>query len=217
MTNKQEWLIITEKRAMIYDWLSGLFAQELSDEQFSFYQNGKANEWFHLLCQVGLEKEVEHVSKAIKTWHVQGADPLDLRSDFAALFLLDSRSGAIPYASFYLEETKLMFGKMEERMRYFLSNNHLQISDDFKEPADHVSIYLGLMQQWVSNSIEDNDSDSIATEQSEFLQQALLSWLPEFTERCQNVNIISNFYPAIAELLLAFIQIDLEYLQSQSE
>ena len=46
--------------------------------------------------------------------------------------------------------------------------------------------------------------------QTDFLKQALLSWLPQFEARCQalRTHTISDFYPAAASLLLAFVTLD---------
>ncbi len=215
-----QWVQVAEKRAMIYQWLSGLFAQELTDEQFSFYQTGKADDWFATLAQIGLEREVKQIKVAIAQWLPQGLDPMDLRADFAGLFLLDSKVAAIPYASCYLEESGQTFGEMESRMRHFLANNHLALNADFKEPADHLAVYLALMQQWVLSTAEVSADDNSAelkntiAEQHEFLQQALLTWLPIFVQRCHSVDVMNGFYPAVADLLLAFVEADVNYLQS---
>ncbi len=229
-TDSQAWALSSEKRAserlaserraVVYQWLSGLFAQELSDEQFNFYQAGKADEWLSGLARIGLEREVKQVKVAIAQWLLQGIDPMDLRADFAGLFLLDGKVAAPPYASVYLDKDGQMFGEMESQMRYFLSQNQLQLQADFKEPADHLAVYLALMQQWIINtSLADADGDSVdwqnaASEQHKFLQQALMTWLPMFVKRCHRVNVINGFYPAVADLLLAFVKADGEYLQS---
>ncbi len=104
-------------------------------------------------------------------------------------------------------------------MRYFLANNHLALNADFKEPADHLAVYLALMQQWVLTSADGDSADlqNTATEQHAFLQQALMTWLPRFVKRCHTVNVLSGFYPAVAGLLLAFVSMDCEYLRVQTD
>ncbi len=199
-----------EKRAVVYHWLSGLFAQELSDEQFNFYQAGKADEWLSGLVHIGLEREVKQVKAAIAQWLPQNIDAIDLRADFAGLFLLDGKVAAPPYASVYLEKDGQMFGEMESQMRYFLSQNQLQIQADFKEPADHLSVYLALLSTWTNNCLDNNNLDKTANEQLDFIQQALLSWLPQFVKRCQSIAADSNFYAALSNLLLAFVYADVE-------
>lgn len=44
------------------------------------------------------------------------------------------------------------------------------------------------------------------------VHDALLSWLPEFSARNQTVYPRFDFYPALAALLLAFIEDDTKYL-----
>ncbi len=74
----QQWARVAEKRAMIYHWLSGLFAQELTDEQFRFYQTGKADEWLSGLAHIGLEHEVKQIKAAIAQWRQSGSAALCL-------------------------------------------------------------------------------------------------------------------------------------------
>ncbi len=212
-TSTRDWQLVSEKRAMVYHWLSGLFAQELNDEQFNFYQAGKADEWLSGLAHIGLEREVKQVKAAIAQWLSRKIDAIDLRADFAGLFLLDGKVAAPPYASVYLDKDGQMFGEMESRMRYFLSHNRLELSADFKEPADHLAVYLALLSTWTSNCLDNNNIDKIANEQLHFIQQALLSWLPQFVKQCQSIAADSDFYAALTSLLLAFVYADVEYLQ----
>ncbi len=206
------WPVIFEKRAAIYHWFSGIFAHELSEEQFAAYQQGRADEWLEQFTLIGLEKEVKILKKSIYIWQQKDFNSLDLCADFAQLFLLDSKTAALPYASFYLEKDGRLYGKIESQMRHFLTENRLQIAAEFKEPADHLAVSLAVVSNWIDNSVKKSDLCNTAAEQADFLQQALLSWLPQFTKRCQAIATESDFYAAIAALLTAFIQADKEYL-----
>ncbi len=213
MVAKEIWLPVFTRRATIYHWFSGIFAEELSNEQFTAYQAGDAEEWLQQFTLIDLEKEIQRLKKAIDLWSKKEFVSVDLCADFAQLFLLDSKTAALPYASFYIEEDGQLYGEMESRMRYFLAENRLQITASFKEPADHLAIYLAVISNWTEECVKDGELGNIAREQANFLQQALLGWLPQFVEKCQNVPAKSDFYAAIASLLLGFIFVDLEYLQ----
>lgn len=219
------WRLIFSRRATIYQWFSGLFAEELSKTQFVAYQNGEANEWLAIFEQIDLGDELLRLRKAITEWQTKELEPIDLRADFTELFLLDQQTAAIPYASFYLEEGGQLYGEMEAKMRYFLAENHLQMHADFKEPADHVAVYLALMGAWSENAVNNQQNTaknsqesqqviySVANEQHNFLQQAVLNWLPKFEQKTQRVAVDSDFYAALTTLLLAFIEADANYLQ----
>ncbi len=213
VVSKRIWSLVFSRRAAIYHWFSGIFAEELSERQFSAYRNGEAEDWLQQFTLIDLEKEVQRLKKNIALWPQEGFTFLDLCADFAQLFLLDSKTAALPYASFYTEEGGQLYGEMESRMRCFLAENKLQIERSFKEPADHLAIYLAVISDWTERCVKNNTLGNTAKEQTDFLRQALLVWLPQFVKRCQNVPTKSDFYAAAASLLLGFIFADLEYLQ----
>ncbi len=207
------WPAIFIRRAAIYQWFSAIFARELENEQFYAYQRGDADDWLELFIAIGLDRETKRLKNAICRWQQKELQPLDLRADFAALFLLDNKTAALPYASFYLEEGGQLYGKAEAQMRYFLAQNKLEIETGFNEPADHLAVYLAVVSSWTNSCLAEKKLGNTADEQADFLQQALLNWLPLFVKRCQSVPAASDFYAAAARLLLVFIQADLEYLQ----
>ncbi len=208
-----KWTSIFAKRAAIYNWFSGIFAGELEDEQFYAYQHGEADDWFELFMAMGFEKETKRLKKAISRWQENGVKPIDLRADFAAFFLLDNKTAALPYASYYLEKDGQLYGDAETQMRYFLAQNRLEIETGFNEPADHLAVYLAILSRWTNESLKEKAPNETIREQADFLQQALLNWLPAFVEKCQSVAADSHFYAVLAQLLLAFVQADLAYLQ----
>ena len=101
-------------------------------------------------------------------------------------------------------------------MRAFLAEGGLQVQADFREPADHLAVYLAALAHWsrtMAGLADEAAQAEAASQQAEFLATALLSWLPEFVARCQAIRVSSDFYPALAALLLAFVTADAEALQ----
>ncbi len=186
------WSPVFKERATIYHWFSGLFAEELSEEQFAVYQKKESHTWLNNFKSIGLDNEIQRLKTAINQWQEKALTPIELRADFAEL-------------------------KMESQMRYFLSQNQLQIQSDFKEPADHISVYLALLSTWIINCLENKNVETTTNEQLDFLQQALMTWLPQFVEKCQSIRADSDFYAALAQLLLAFVKTDMDYLQQLSD
>lgn len=211
------WAQTAQERSKVYHWFADLFAQELPEAPFLAYCQGEADNFLSALSEVGLAEESQNFQAAIANLQQQKCTFMDLKADFAHLFLLDGSNAALPYASYYLEKDHQLYGAAEERMSHFLQECGLQVDKRFKEPADHLAVYLALMAKW---SQQDGGLTKInaihhqAHEQAQFLQEALLPWLPEFVSRCQVFSSLSSqFYPALAALLLAFVEEDQYYLQ----
>ena len=214
------WEALSASRAALYGWLASLFAQELTQEQYLCYQRGEAQALLDLFETIGLEPESRRLGAAIAALDPQGQGSIDLRSDFSHLFLLDARHSALPYASFYLESNRQLYGEAEQRMRSFLGQSGLRVDQDFREPADHLSVYLAVMEKWAAqgDAGPPQQMAALATEQAAFLRDALLSWLPAFAERARAAQgLSSDFYPALADLLLAFVRADVQALQELSQ
>ncbi|WP_228707646.1 molecular chaperone TorD family protein [Psychrobacter phenylpyruvicus] len=130
------------------------------------------------------------------------------------MFLLSGHQSAPPYASYYLEADKMLYGKPAQQMSQFLAEHELDLHPDFREPKDHLSIYLQVLSLWIQHGSEAEGEElaRIAAEQSDFLQSALLNWLPKFNERCQAIRVKTQVYPALTDLLLHFVRADQQAL-----
>lgn len=211
------WSQVSANRALSYQWFANLLAAELSDEQLALYQGEQAGPILALFAQIGLESEAERVHKAIQAWDKPSYLRLELAADFAQMFLLDAKRAAVPYASVYLDNGQV-YGSSEQLMHNILRDNQLEIPSDFKEPADHVAVILGVMAEWIRreqghNTISPEWRQTVQF-QHNFVEQMLLSFLPEFTRRSQAISVSYDFYPALCALLLAYVEADVEYLKS---
>ena len=207
------WPAICRQRADFYAWLCALFAAELDDAQLGAYCAGAARPLLDACAALGLES-APRVARAINALVLLPQARIELAADFAQLFLLDSRQAALPYASFYREPGQRLFGDEERKMREFLRDGGLRVQADFREPADHLAVYLAVLERW-SRALADTPTAQIAgavSEQAAFMRDALMPWLPEFATRCQAVSVRSDFYPACAALLVEFVRADLDGL-----
>lgn len=82
-----------------------------------------------------------------------------------------------------------------------------------KEPADHLAVFLAVFAHWLQT--ERQAPTNAAAEQARFLEEALLNWLPLWKERCRQLHLKTKVYPALAALLLAFVQADKAYLRGE--
>lgn len=216
---EQNWKKINQQRTAFYGWFAGVFARELSKDAFSFYSGGHLSALLDVLKYIGFENDVVRLQEFTSALKGTEDERIELMADFASCFLLDNRSSAMPYASYYLGEEKLLYGEASGRMDEFLRGNHLQLHEDFREPADHLVVYLAVMSDWcneVAQFSEPTELQRQISEQHEFLSDALLSWLPQWAERLQKIpNLRFGFYPAMGQLLLHYVQADAEAMSEE--
>lgn len=210
-----DWPAISRQRADFYAWFCALFAAELDDAQLQAYCSGAAAPLLDACEQLGLPSAAR-LAQSIVALRMLPYARIELAADFAQLFLLDSRHTALPYASFYREPGQRLFGDEERRMRDFLRHGGLRLQADFREPADHLAVYLAVMERGARalGSASAAELSAEATAQAAFVRDALLTWLPDFVTRCQTITVRSDFYPACAALLLEFVRDDVDSLSA---
>lgn len=209
---QDHWNKINQQRAAFYGWFAGVFAHELSKQAFTFYSDGSLKPLLEVFEQIGFESEVKPLEAFIDALEGTEDERVELMADFAASFLLSDRNSALPYASYYLEEDKLLYGDANTRMAEFLAGNQLELHEDFREPADHLAVYLAVMSDWCAEVADETDPVVIQQQieqQHEFLTDGLLSWLGAWAERLSGIPSLSyDFYPAMGRLLLSYVQAD---------
>jgi TorA specific chaperone len=208
-----DWQFAARQRALVYGWLSTLYAAEVPPKMLSVYVADAAAPLLDGLATLGLAAEAERLQAAIAALAETPHAALELAADFAQLFLLDAKTGALPYASAYEGNGPRFCGEAEGRMRAFLAESALAIRDEFREPADHLAIHLAIMGRLVEQHGRTANVAVAANDEAAFLRDALLDWLPEFARRCQQAKPQFDFYPALAALLLAFVREDKLFLR----
>ncbi len=210
-----EWQFASAQRACLYGWFSALYAEEVPESMFQRHFSTGPFEPFAGLAELGLAAEVGRLDGAIASLRKVPLARLELAADYAQLFLLDARSGALPYASTYEGEssTAALYSEAEARMREFLASRALAIQPEFREPADHLAVLLSLLARLAEQQSSGCGMEAAARDQVTLMRAALLNWLPRFVERCQQVRPRFDFYPALASLLLGFVRADLLFLE----
>ena len=218
-----QWRLANRQRAQLYGWFASLYAAEVSEVALEGYLGDGYQPLYAGLSDLGLGAGVARLQAAIEALRTLPLARLELAADFAQLFLLDAKSGALPYASVYEDEGKgsVLYGAAEERMRSFLAESGLAIQADFREPADHLAVYLALVaklaEQDAEQGIDSIDFATAAFEQLSFLQAGLLGWLEAFVQRCQQARPRFDFYPALATLLHGFVREDVLFLDDVAQ
>ena len=221
---KAQWQEASAARAKLYRWFADMLARELKQATIiQWQQDGVYDDIHQVFCALGLEAQSLRLKDAFaRLYEMPKADRgVELAADFAQLFLLGGDDCAPPYASFYTQKDKQLFGKPAEVMHEFLDRHDLALHPDFKEPKDHISVYFMVMSLWIDNSADEAAAsqasiETSAGEQATFLQTALLTWLPQFAARVQNIRPVTDVYPALVTLADAFVTADEQALNEMS-
>lgn len=195
-------MLSAEERQFVYHWFNAMLARELSDEQLNALQEGKFDDFFAFLKELGFTEIVANIQAELTACQQFEFPRLELAADFAQLFLLDGQQSALPYASAYLEGESLAQNLAE--MDRLLTLFSLQINKETKEPSDHLCVYLSLLERLIEHSD--------ISEQQHFLVTQLNSWLPMLIEKAHKVSTKTYFYQNVLELLHQFITLEIKKL-----
>ncbi|SUG44990.1 chaperone protein TorD [Salmonella enterica subsp. arizonae] len=124
---------------------------------------------------------------------------LELAADFCGLFLMTDKKSALPYASQYLQKEPGM-------IKHLLLEAGMDVNDGFKEPTDHLAIYLELLSH-LHFSLGESFQQRRMNKLRQKTLSSLLEWLPEFTNNCVKHDPY-GFYAALSQLLLAIVRFD---------
>ena len=211
----QEFLATSERRAELYWWFATLFAAELSDDQIAEYDSYDVRSFLKSLATLDpMRDAVAELNEVIARLLVRPDRQLELAADFAGLFLVDPKQGALPYESLYRGDAKLLMQASMTEMQARLQRLGIDVSDKYKEPADHLAIELDLMGNLIIRAAEAGtatEREQWLQEQEALLHQHLLGWFADFEQACRAVDRF-GFYGASARLLGVFLTMDANYL-----
>ncbi len=207
-----------EKRAEIYWWFSGIFNNELTDKELETYHG---NEIRRFLAGLGenkpLKRSVAHLVNALNRLQDREDAQLELAADYYKLFSNTANDGALPYASAYIGESGLHNNNPAEEMEKLMAEFGIPLTDKLSERADHLAIELDFLGNMIirSNELEQEKHMKEAfLMQKNYIEKQLLSWLPKFSAKCQQLDVF-GFYASVASLLVAFSELDSGYLCSE--
>ncbi len=207
-----------QARAIVYNFLSSLFAKEVTADLVTQLTSTQGQSFLNSLAlEPSLSAPVNEINTKLATLAKLNNEEslLELAADFCGLFLVDGRTSVSPYAGQYLGADKSskkksdrpqVFGELHQKMTAFLTDNKLQIHSDFPEPGDHIAVILAYIAHLC---VTVNTKEQLT-----FIDSYLMSWFSDFTEQ---VNKYDNdsFYSAVANLTLQWLQIDMEDLQGE--
>lgn len=209
-----------EQRAEIYWWLSSVFSKELTDEDLKAYDSQEVRGFLAGLAENPiLQQPAEQLIDALDRLQDREDARRELAADFCDLFLTSDEQAALPYASIYLDDSKLLNGKPAQQMRALMQQKGIEVDKQFNEPADHLALELDLLGNMIirSNELEKPlHIEQALREQKSFIEDYLLTWVPQFSENCSKYDKF-GFYCAVAELLVHFCELDCQYLEADDK
>jgi TorA-specific chaperone len=208
---------LAEKRAGIYWWFSTLFIRELNDAQLAELTGAAGTAFLDAFATEGMATEVEAVKAALVRAASAGDQRLELAADYAQTYLRDDRNSALPYASLYLSDEKLVYQQAQNEMTALLRQEGLAVDDALGEPADHIAVQLDYLGNLVLRDAGQSDAGEYRENlnlQLAFIDDRLRNWVPRFVQRSQRVQD-ADFYPAINDLFGVYLERDRDFLASQ--
>jgi TorA maturation chaperone TorD len=145
------------------------------------------------------------------------SNPEIMKLDYLKLFTGTGNPLAPPYESVYRSNDHLMFEKQTAEVREFYNSYGWESKFKGKIPDDHLGIELLFLTLMIEKYLEFDDeicNSEMRNEIRRFIDQHLMSWVPEWNEHVQK-HAITLSYKGIGTLVLACIE-DLYNIMGQS-
>lgn len=207
---------IAANRAALYRWFALAFFSPPSEGDVVDMREGKTQRLLHALAETPGASLGVQVMGEVLTSGTPAEVASTLGAAHAKLFYgVGGHETASPYRSVYSSERGVMCQQATAEMERVLRQHRLRLEDKVCEPSDHLSIQLETMAQLALRYVESARSSSalasLQSEQAEFLNTQLLSWLPAFSRRVVEVDDL-GFHAGLATALQAVLEQDHAYL-----
>lgn len=218
---------INQVRGSIYTLLSQCFMQP-SRELLNSILDGSLNEAFQGTLGLTEDKKVIQKLTEFKDLSIQSQKLpyeevlLDMKAEYSRLFVGPGHVLVPPYESVYKtkdDDNKIgvVMGDSAVAAKRFYRRAGLELSDDFKDLPDHITLELHFMGHLCTMQIEraegsEKEQESVQRMQVDFLKTHLGSWISDFS---QAVSIFTNsaFYRVVAQLAEMWIKIEIDELE----
>jgi len=224
-----EILAENQARAVVYNFLSSLFANEVTEDLVSQLTSTQGQQFLSALAfEPTLAPSIKQISAELTQLNSKES-LLTLAADFCGLFLVAGKTSVSPYAGQYIisavstgalsandtsnadtgstdnkkkkkAEQIQIFGELHQLMMTFLQDSKLQIHADFPEPGDHIAVMLAYLAHISVSASNEN--------QLYFINNYLMTWLNDFSQQVKKHDP-GCFYGAVAELTLEWIKLEL--------
>ena len=208
---------IAANRAALYRWFAlAIFAPPTESEVADMLEGG-THQLLNSFAAIPGASAGLHAMRDV----LASAAPAEVASALGAaharmFYGVGGYEAASPYRSVYSSERGVLCQQATTEMERVLRQHRLRLEDNVCEPSDHLSIQLEVMAQLALRFVEaakepSGALTSLQSEQADFLSTQLLSWLPEFSRRVIEMDVL-GFHAGLASVLLAVLEQDYAYL-----
>ena len=130
----------------------------------------------------------------------------DLAVEFARLFVGPKNPPAVPYASFYLSESKTVMTDVTSDVRKRYLDAGMAVKDLYSTPDDHIGIELEFISYLTEKIIElyedgqRSESSRLFEIRHNFINEHMALWVPVFVEKILE-SAQEDFYKGAAIVL----------------
>ncbi|MBE2268078.1 MAG: molecular chaperone TorD family protein [Anaerolinea sp.] len=142
---------------------------------------------------------------------LNAADLVDLRADYAQLFIGNNPMSVPPWESVYFSKERLTFQQETLNVRRWFARLGLQINPDSKDAEDHIAFELTFIARCAELALQAYESQNTAafeeliTVQRTFLQRHLLRWGGKWAELAY-AHARTDFYRGLALVVRGALQ-----------
>jgi TorA specific chaperone len=188
---------VGDPTAAIAAWLAGVFIAPMSVDVVTEYCSpGGAVLLQALGDELGCNPGIDRMRLALDG----DASPREIQRRLSIAYNLlfegvhDSQTVAL-YESAYNAQSSRLFQQATADMESMLQHCGLTVAADCCEPPDHLSIELALLGALLQSESQQHVG---------LLRDRLLTWIPEFADRCNDADT-SGFYSGAAMVLHEFL------------
>ena len=206
----QDFILTSQRRAQLYEWFSSLFSAPLSEADLQEFDSYDLRDFLKSLATLDpLHPAATHFQEQVSQLLQLENSQDQLADSYQALF---TQTRLLDTSSFdELDQDALLL------MSILLKQYGTQLADD--DPL-HGANQLEMMATLAFASSEQARSEAdrieLLEKQRALANQLLISWLPPFSEQCQQQDTL-GFYASLAQLLLAVFIMDIHYLNNVAQ
>jgi TorA maturation chaperone TorD len=203
-----ERLIIHEARQNVYALLQRLFQDAPDAVLQEWLVEEKPFAGFPVKLDGDASAALEQLDAAVLSVPLAA-----LQADFKQLFVGPGPMKAPPWESVYRNEDHLLFDQHTLQVREFYARHGMEFVRINQVPEDAVAIeleFMRLLTERLAQAIDSGDTGGeqlLLQEQSAFLKEHLLIWVPKFVMLCQR-SAATGFYSGLATVLNGFLKWD---------
>jgi putative dimethyl sulfoxide reductase chaperone len=215
----REYTDVSDLRSALYRLFAIAFRYPTAEVITELKSKGRSLVLLDMMGEVysvmpGTSETIRLFKKSILT----SGDSMDLRVEYARLFIGPFELPAPPYESVYRDGSgRLLMGQSTLEVRRSYHEEGLDLSDTVRDLPDHVIAEMEFMSHLCETEsclriANRSEAEAYLGKQEYFLSEHLTKWIPEFTKAiCSSTT--EEFYRLLAQLANDFISLDQDYVR----